>query len=471
MAAHEAGSLHAQGQPPAWLEVPSDVNALLQPIWPAGTDKSADGVLRIGGLAATEVAAQVGTPAYVIDEADFRARAADFADQFERAFAHLAGARVHYAAKALITVGIAGWLAEDGLAVDVCTGNELEIVLRGGIAPEAITFHGSNKSDAELVRAMAVGVDLIVIDSLGEIDQIARLAQAHDRRPQVMLRCSIGIEAHTHEFIQTAHEDQKFGLSAADGSVAEGVRRVLGHGRLQLRGLHTHIGSQIFDTHAFGQAIRRMAALTAAVEREHGLQLAELGLGGGFGVAYTTGHDPLDPAQIAAGVAAHLERECRAEQIAVPHVTVEPGRAIAGPAGITLYTVGGVKPVTLDGGFTRLYVSIDGGMSDNIRTALYGADYSATLASRRSAAPPRLARVVGKHCEAGDIVVMDEYLPADIAAGDLLAVPVTGAYCHSMASNYNSIARPPVVAVKDGLLAVLLRRESLDDLLARDLYS
>ncbi|MDR1186391.1 MAG: diaminopimelate decarboxylase [Bifidobacteriaceae bacterium] len=471
MATHEAGALHAQGHAPAWLEVPQDVNALLQPIWPANAFKGEDGVLRIGGLTVWEIAAQVGTPAYVVDEADFRGRARAFANEFERAFAHLQGAHVHYAAKALITVGIAKWLAEDGLAVDVCTGGELGTVMRGGILPQRITFHGSNKSDAELNQAMGVGVDLIVIDSLAEIDQLARLARAGDYRPDVMLRCSIGIEAHTHEFIATSHEDQKFGLSAADGSVMEGVRRVLGHDRLTLRGLHTHIGSQIFDTHAFEQAMQRMAHLTAQIEHEHNLQLTELGLGGGFGVAYTTGHDPLPPDQIASRMAAHVERECRAEGIAVPHVTVEPGRAIAAPAGVTFYTVGTVKPVSLDGGFTRLYVSVDGGMSDNIRTALYGADYSATLASRRSVAEPRLARVVGKHCESGDIVVKDEYLPADIAAGDILAVPVTGAYCHSMSSNYNTVPRPPIVAVSGGLAAVLVRRETLADLLARDLYA
>ncbi|MDR2566290.1 MAG: diaminopimelate decarboxylase [Bifidobacteriaceae bacterium] len=471
MSTHEAGSLHAQGRAPAWLEVPQDVNALLQPIWPGNALKDKDGVLRIGGLTVQEIAAQVGTPAYVIDEEDFRARAKGFADAFGQAFAPLAGARVHYAAKALITVGIARWLAEDGLAVDVCSGGELDIVLRGGIAPQQVTFHGSNKSDAELEFAMGVGVDLIVIDSLAEIDQVARLAAAQGHEPDVMLRCSIGIEAHTHEYIATSHEDQKFGLSVADGSAEEGAARLAAQPNLNFRGFHTHIGSQIFDTEAFQLTMGRMARLTARVEREHGLTLPELGLGGGFGVAYTTGHDPLDPATIAANMAAHLERECRAEGVATPHVTVEPGRAIAAPAGVTLYTVGTVKPVLLDGGFTRLYVSVDGGMSDNIRTALYGADYSATLASRYSTASPRLARVVGKHCESGDIVVKDEYLPADIAAGDLLAVPVTGAYCHSMSSNYNAIPRPPIAAVRDGLLTVLVRRESMEDLLARDLYA
>jgi diaminopimelate decarboxylase len=471
MPSHEAGALHAQTQAPAWLEVPEDVNALLQPIWPATAFKADDAVLQIGGLDVRELARQVGTPAYVLDEVDFRGRAAEFRDSFAEAFAPLGGAHVHYAAKALISVGIARWLAEDGLSVDVCSPGELEIAERGGFAPERITLHGSNKPDAFLDRALELGVGRIVVDSLPEIDQISRLAAARGVTAPVMLRCSIGIEAHTHEFIATSHEDQKFGLSVADGSAEEGARRALAAPGVELLGVHSHIGSQIFDTEAFAHAIGRLVRFTARIERSLGVRLVELGLGGGFGVAYTTGHDPLPAPAIAAGMAALVARECAAESIEPPHVTVEPGRAIAAPAGITLYTVGVVKPVTLPGGFTRLYVSVDGGMSDNIRTALYGADYSATVASRRSEAPPQLSRVVGVHCESGDIVVKDEYLPQDIAAGDLLAVPVTGAYCHSMASNYNQAPRPPIVAVKDGLAEVLVRRETERDLLARDLYA
>ncbi|MDR2453855.1 MAG: diaminopimelate decarboxylase [Bifidobacteriaceae bacterium] len=472
MPTHEAGALHAQLQAPAWLEVPRDVNALLRPLWPRTAFKADDAVLQVGGIAAPELARQVGTPAYIVDEADFRGRALEFKNAFEAAFAPLGGARVHYAAKALITIGVAGWLAQDGLALDVCSEGELEIALRAGVAPELITAHGSNKPDAYLARALAAGAGRIVVDSLPEIDQVARLARAGGSGPApVMLRCSIGIEAHTHEFIATSHEDQKFGLSAADGSVLEAARRVAAAPELALLGLHSHIGSQIFDVAAFAQAIERLGGLTARVEADLAASLPELGLGGGFGVAYTTGHDPMPVPRVARGMADLVGRVCGRYGIAPPHVTVEPGRAIAGPAGITLYTVGVVKPVALAGGLSRLYVSVDGGMSDNIRAALYGADYSATLASRRSQAPPRLARVVGIHCESGDIVVKDEYLPADIAPGDLLAVPVTGAYCHSMASNYNQTPRPPVVAVRDGLAAVLVRRETAADLLARDLYA
>jgi diaminopimelate decarboxylase len=468
---HEAGVLHDQLHAPAWLEAPEDVNALLASIWPRTAFKRDDAVLEIGGISAPDLVAQVGSPAYVVDEADFRARASGFKEAFGESFAPLAGADVHYAAKALITVGIARWLAEDGLAADVCSAGELEIVLRGGVAPELITLHGNNKSDALLSRALEVGVGCVVIDSLPEIAQLDRLSQEFSVRTPCMLRGSIGIEAHTHEFIATSHEDQKFGLESADGSLEEGIRRAHAAPGLDLRGLHSHIGSQIFDTAAFRHEIERLAHWSRVLAGVTGSQPPQLGLGGGFGVAYTTGHDPLTASEMAQGMAELLGRACAAEGLTPPHVTVEPGRAIAGPAGVTLYTVGVVKPVTLAGGASRLYVSVDGGMSDNIRTALYGAEYSATLASRRSQAPPRLSRVVGLHCESGDIVVKDEYLPADIAPGDVLAVPVTGAYCHSMASNYNAQPRPPVVAVKDGLAQVLVRRERPEDLLARDLYA
>jgi diaminopimelate decarboxylase len=257
-------------------------------------------------------------------------------------------------------------------------------------------------------------------------------------------------------------------VSLHDGSALAGAREALASPALDLQGLHMHIGSQIFDAEGLREATRRLLTLHAAIGRETGTWLPQLGLGGGFGVAYTTGHDPLCPDALAAQMAGAVGSICRELGIAAPQVCVEPGRAIAGPAAFTLYTVGPVKVVGLDGGFTRHYVSVDGGMSDNIRTALYGADYSATLASRRSDAPPVLARVVGSHCESGDIVVNDEYLPADIHPGDLLAVPVTGAYCYPMASNYNQVLRPPVVCVRDGEIRTLLRRETLQDRLALD---
>jgi len=285
----------------------------------------------------------------------------------------------------------------------------------------------------------------------------------------VMVRVTAGVEAHTHEYIATAHEDQKFGFSITSGDALEAVRRVVAAPGLELLGLHSHIGSQIFDTSGFEVAARRVLALHAQVASEVGVTMPELDLGGGFGIAYTTQDDPSDPAQLAIEMSKIVEHECRALGVAEPRLSIEPGRAIVGPAMCTVYTVGTVKRVELDGGAVRTYVSVDGGMSDNIRTALYDADYSCTLASRASDAPPVLARVVGKHCEAGDVVVKDEFLPGDVRPGDLVAVPSTGAYCRSMASNYNHALRPPVVAVRDGVATTVLRRETVDDLLATDL--
>jgi diaminopimelate decarboxylase len=283
-----------------------------------------------------------------------------------------------------------------------------------------------------------------------------------------MVRVTAGVEAHTHEYIATAHEDQKFGFSITSGDAFEAVRRVYEAPGLELRGLHSHIGSQIFDTSGFEVAARRVLTLHARVSAELGVEMPELDLGGGFGIAYTTQDDPADPAQLATEITKIVEHECRGFGLAVPALSIEPGRAIVGPAMCTVYEVGTVKPVELDAGAVRTYVSVDGGMSDNIRTALYDADYSCTIASRHSQAAPVLGRIVGKHCEAGDIVVKDEFVPGDLTPGDLMAVPGTGAYCRSMASNYNHALRPPVVAVKDGVATVVVRRETEDDLLRTD---
>jgi diaminopimelate decarboxylase len=310
-------------------------------------------------------------------------------------------------------------------------------------------------------------VGRIVVDSFHEIERIVALAS--DERPaRVMVRVTAGVEAHTHEYIATAHEDQKFGFSITSGDALEAVRLLHAAPGVELLGLHSHIGSQIFDTSGFEVAARRVLALHAEVSNEVGVELRELDLGGGFGIAYTTQDDPSDAAQLATELTKIVEDECAARDLAVPRLSIEPGRAIAGPAMCTVYEVGTVKAVELDGGAVRTYVSVDGGMSDNIRTALYDADYSCTLASRSSDAPLLLVRVVGKHCEAGDIVVKDEFLPGDVAPGDLVAVPGTGAYCRSMASNYNHALRPPVVAVADGVARVVVRRETEDDLLALD---
>ncbi len=472
MRAHEAGALHAEGghQGPSWLRPPQDVNALVPALWASSVRRGDAGALTVGGLDIRDIAGEFGTPAYVIDEDDFRSRAREFKAAFDEVFQDLCGgADVYYAGKAFLCTAVARWIGEEGLGLDVCSGGELEVAIRAGFPGGRIGFHGNNKSVAEIEAALRYGVGRIVVDSFEEIERVAAAAQRLGLIAPVLVRVTVGVEAHTHEYIATAHEDQKFGFSLAGGEAAEAVRRILGHpAYLSLLGLHSHIGSQIFDTSGFEVATRRVLGLHLDVAREHGIRLAELDLGGGFGVAYTTAHDPWSPRDLATGMAAIIERECRADGVPIPKISVEPGRAIAGPSTFTLYEVGTVKEVLLDGDATRTYVAVDGGMSDNVRPALYDADYSCTIASRVSQAAPTLARVVGKHCESGDILVKDEFLPSDVRAGDLLAVPVTGAYCRSLSSQYNHVPRPPVVAVRGGAAREIVRRETIEDLLALD---
>jgi diaminopimelate decarboxylase len=460
---HEAGWAHAEGafKGPSWLREPHDINTITPTLWSVTAHKDEEGQLRVGGLAVADIVAEHNTPAYLLDEHDFRTRARAFRDAF-------AGWEVFYAGKAFLCTAVAQWVAEEGLSLDVASDGELTVALRAGFDPARIGYHGNNKSVTELRRAVSLGIGRIIVDSFAEIDRLAMITAETGMGARVMVRVTAGVEAHTHEYIATAHEDQKFGFSITGGDAFAAVRQVLAAPGLELLGLHSHIGSQIFDSSGFEVAARRVLALQARVSEELGVAMPEMDLGGGFGIAYTSVDDPSDPAQLATEMGKIVEHECRALGIPRPHLSVEPGRAIVGPAMCTVYTVGTVKSVELDGGARRSYVSVDGGMSDNIRTALYGADYSCTIASRRSTAPGMLSRVVGKHCEAGDIVVKDEFLPADLAPGDLVAVPGTGAYCRSMASNYNHALRPPVIAVRDGAARVIVRRETVDDLLATD---
>ncbi|WP_433229124.1 diaminopimelate decarboxylase [Micromonospora sp. CA-248260] len=459
MRAHEAGAMHGDigDRGPGWLRPPADVNALVPQLWPRQVERGTGGALTVAGLDVRELAAEYGTPAYVLDEDDLRSRARDFRAAFP-------DADVYYAGKAFLCRAVVRMIAEEGLHLDVCSGGELATALSAGMPAERIGFHGNNKSVAELTRALDAGVGRIILDSFTEIDRLTALARERGVRPGVLIRVTVGVEAHTHEFIATAHEDQKFGFSLAGGAAAAAAFKVIDEGVLDLRGLHSHIGSQIFDTSGFEVSARRVLALQAQIRDARGVELPELDLGGGFGIAYTTQDDPAAPDELAKRLRKIVDSECAAENLAVPRLSIEPGRAIVGPAVFTLYEVGTVKDV--DG--LRTYVSVDGGMSDNIRTALYDASYSATLAGRASTAEPLLARVVGKHCESGDIVVKDEFLPADVQPGDLVAVPGTGAYCRSMASNYNHVPRPPVVAVRDGRARLIVRRETEEDLLALD---
>jgi len=454
---HEAGALHADvTEPPSALLVPpADPGTLAAAVWPATATRDESGALVLGGVDVRDLATEFGTPAYLLDEADFRSRCRDFVQAF-------AGADVHYAAKAFCSLTSLRWIVEEGLGLDVCSGGELAAALRAEVPAERIAFHGNNKSVAELEQALDAGVGRIVVDSFAEIARLAWLAERGLRQP-VLVRATVGVEAHTHEFIATAHEDQKFGFSVAGGDAFEACRRVLNHSSLDLVGVHSHIGSQIFDTSGFEVSAHRAVALLARLREELGATPPYLDLGGGFGIAYTAADTPMDVPALAASMRAIVARECAAAGLAEPRLAVEPGRAIAGPASITLYEVGTVKDTP-----HRRYVSVDGGMSDNIRTALYDAQYTCVLASRVSEVPPVLCRVVGKHCESGDIVVRDTWLPADLVPGDLLAVAATGAYCRSLASNYNHQPRPPVVAVGDGAARVVVRRETVEDLLRLD---
>jgi diaminopimelate decarboxylase len=466
--AHPAGPRHGDvlpaDHPPA---PPTDLNELTAAVWPRQARRF-DGVLVLGGMDVRDLAEEFGTPLYVCDEEDVRSRCRDFLAAFGP------DGRVFYAAKAFCSRAMLRWVSAEGLGVDVCTGGELEVALSAGVPPEQIALHGNNKSLAELSRAVSAGVGHIVVDSFEEIARLAYLTGSASppppvpadpaARPNVLVRVTTGVEAHTHEFMATAHDDQKFGFSLASGAADEAVRRVLACPGLSFAGLHSHIGSQIFDTAGFEVAAHRVVNLAVRVRDEHGVEIAELDLGGGFGIAYTEEDDAPEIKEVAQSLRDMVDGQCRAAGLTRPRLTVEPGRAIVGPSMVSLYTVGTIKDV--DG--IRTYVSVDGGMSDNIRTALYDASYECVLASRASSAPPMLSRVVGRHCESGDIVVRHAYLPSDLAPGDLLAVPATGAYCRSLASNYNHVARPAVVAVNGGAARTIVRRESLDDLLALD---
>ncbi len=434
---------------------------LVPGVWPSSAVRGADGALQLGGVDVRELAAEFGTPVLVLDEDDLRARCRAWREAFD---GWPSGGDVAYAGKAFLSKAVVRIVAEQGLGLDVCTGGELAVALAAGFPPDRLWFHGNNKSVTELERGVAAGVRTVVLDSYEEIVRLAAVAERAGVRQGVYIRVTPGVEAHTHEYVQTGQEDQKFGFSLASGAAAEAIRRVLGLPALELTGIHCHIGSHIFDTHGFSLAAHRMVGLLAAVRDEHGIELPELDLGGGHGIAYTAADDPMSTADHAAGLRTIVEKECAAAGLAVPRVVVEPGRAVIGPTTVTLYEVGTVKE--LPG--LRTYVSVDGGMSDNIRTALYDARYTAVLASRTSSAEPRTVTLSGKHCESGDIVVHDVPLPSDLVPGDLVAVPASGAYHRSMASNYNHVPRPPVVAVRDGVARVLVRRETEDDLLALD---
>jgi diaminopimelate decarboxylase len=423
--------------------------------WPASARRSGADI-SVGGISLAGLAARYGTPLYVLDEDEVRARARAYRDA-------LPDANVLYAAKAFLCGAMARWMREEGLGLDVCSGNELAVALAAGFPAERMVMHGNAKSEAELSAAVRFGVGRVVLDSFTEIAHLAALAEAE--RPQaVLVRVVPGIAAGHHAAVRTGVDDQQFGFALADGAAFDAAARVLTQPHLRLAGLHCHLGSQIAEVEPFLEAVDRLVELLARIRDRHGVELPEIDLGGGHAVAYRPGEQGLDPETFAAAVRRRLAERCAAHRLAVPHLTIEPGRAIVGPAGVALYRVLAVKQPAIGPPF----VAVDGGMSDNPRPALYGARYTAWMLGRHSTKPLRPARVVGRHCEAGDVLVPDARLPADVRPGDLLAVPVAGAYQLSMASGYNLVGRPALVGVRDGAERLLLRRETLDDILRRD---
>lgn len=425
-------------------------------VWPGSAAAVGDDDLAVAGVPLTEVADRFGTPAYVLDEAEVR----DRCRAYLRAFP---GADVCYAAKAFLCRAMVHWVREEGLGLDVCSAGELELAVTSGFPPERIVLHGNAKSPADLAAALRFGVGRIVIDSTSEIARLAAAVPAGSRQ-KVLVRVVPGIAAGGHAKIRTGTDDQKFGLSLTDGSAQHAITRVLGQPRLELVGLHCHLGSQITTVKPYLSAVRRLTGLLARIHEQHGLTLPELDLGGGHGIAYRPGEPALDLAALAHRIRAELARGCAAAGLPVPRLTVEPGRAIVGPAGVALYRVLSVKRTG-----AHTFVAVDGGMSDNPRPALYGVRYAPRLIGRRPAAAPEPVTVVGRHCEAGDVLAADVPLPGDVRPGDLLAVPVAGAYHLSMASGYNLVGRPPVVAVAGGRARLLVRRESLADIQERDI--
>ncbi|HEX2314360.1 MAG TPA: diaminopimelate decarboxylase [Thermomonospora sp.] len=433
-------------------------NPLDSAVWPTTARPLATGDLEIGGVRLTELAHRYGTPVHVLDETEVRERCR----AFRRAFP---GAEIAYAAKAFLCRGTLRWIWEEGLSLDACSAGELAVARRLGFPADRVLLHGNGKTPEDLKAAFEYGVGRIVVDTAGEISRLAVMAA--DRPPaaqSVLLRVIPGIDAGTHASLTTGTEDQQFGFSIRSGAAAEAARRVLAQRRLRLVGVHCHLGSQIDDPARYALAAERVIAFMARLRDTEGVILDQLDLGGGFAVPYVPGDPALSPGTVADAVRAALHTACAHHRFPPPRLVIEPGRAIIARAGVTLYRVIGVKRTATG----RVFATVNGGMSDNPRPALYGARYSVRLVGRVTSGAERPVTVVGRHCEAGDLLVRDAPLPADLRPGDLLAVSCTGAYHHSMASNYNLVRRPPVVSVHSGRPHLLIRRETEDDLLTRD---
>ncbi|OFL61270.1 diaminopimelate decarboxylase [Corynebacterium sp. HMSC065D07] len=442
----------------------TDFNSLPAHVWPRNAARDSNGVVSIGGVALTDLAAEYGTPLYVFDEQDFRSRCRDMAQAFG------GPDHVHYASKAFITKRIVRWVDEEGLCLDVASLNEAKLALAAGFPAERMTAHGNNKEDEYLQLCVDKGIGHVVLDNEEELSRLNSIAASAGRVQPVMIRVKPGVDAHTHEFIATAHEDQKFGISLSTGAAFNAAQKVLESANLKLVGLHCHVGSSVFNADGFKLAAERVLSLYKRIHCELGVALEELDLGGGFGIPYMEYEEALDVATLAKDLLDAVERTATELDITPPFVLVEPGRSLVGASAVTVYRVGTVKDVETGKADLpmRRYLSVDGGMSDNIRPALYGSEYDVRVVNRRTRGEPVDSRIVGFHCESGDILVNERRFPSDITTGDLLAFATTGAYQYMMASRYNGALRPAVVSVRDGKAQLMLRRETVEDLLALD---
>lgn len=426
-------------------------------IWPHNTSRDADGQLLLGDICATELAKEFGTPLYVYDEATLRERARTFREAFTGTWHRT---RVTYAAKAFMSLAVVQILHEEGLALDVSSGGELYAGLAAGMPAAEMTFHGNAKTEQELREALEARVGLIAVDNLPELDLVARLAAEVGVRQRILLRLNPGIDVHTHAKIKTGVLDSKFGLPIATGDASQAVARALAEPSVELAGYHTHLGSQLFDPPALAAGVDALLGFAADMRDRYGIEPSIISPGGGFGIPYETGDAETAVRSWAKSLTDALRNGCQRRGLAEPELIIEPGRSIAGPAAVTLYRVGPVKEIP----GVRRFVAVDGGMADNIRPALYSARYEAAIANRKAAGPDREQAIVGKYCESGDILIERAMMP-EIATGDLLALPATGAYCLAMASNYNFAIRPAVVLIKKGQVRLIRRRETYEDLL------
>ncbi|MGH2531195.1 MAG: diaminopimelate decarboxylase [Thermomicrobiales bacterium] len=429
-------------------------------LWPETTERDTGGALTVGGVSAVELADRFGTPLYVFDRATLLSRARRVVSTFTAAFPKT---RIVYAGKAYLSPAIVSLLHREGLGLDVVSGGELSAGLKAGIPASEMTFHGNNKGEIELREAMQAGVGQIAVDNFDELSLLDRLTAELGMSARILLRVNPGIDVHTHDKIATGVADSKFGFPVWTGDAARAVERASSMPGLELAGYHAHIGSQLFDARAYKLTVQTLVTLAAEMRDRHGISPEIISPGGGFGIAYERSDEEAALTEVAAVVSSTLRRGCEDAGLALPELVVEPGRFIVGPAAIALYRVGSRKEIP----GVRTYVSVDGGMADNIRPALYGARYEAALANRSGNGAVETVTIAGKYCESGDILVPDVELPP-LRSGDLLAIPAVGAYCLPMASNYNLAPRPAVVLVEDGASHLIRRRETFDDLFVCD---